>query len=105
MLLLAQVDCTLLRKDESRKHLEWRLRGNTVCNLGKTSGMQTKSFTNTCYILLSLSIFLTIRTCFAFKKYRPTDTSKFTFQALTRFEGVYENTDYITMNASGQAYG
>jgi hypothetical protein len=50
MLMLPQEDRALLRKDESRTHLEWRLRGSAVFNLSKTSGMLIKSFINIYYI-------------------------------------------------------
>jgi hypothetical protein len=49
-ILLPQADSALLRNDESRKHMEWRLCGNCVSNLSKTSGMHIKSFITIHYI-------------------------------------------------------
>jgi hypothetical protein len=67
------VDRVLLRKHESRKHLEWRLCGSAVSNLSKTSAMHIASFNN-------ISIYLTVYSCFAFRKY--TGIYKFLFRAL-----------------------
>jgi hypothetical protein len=78
MLISPQVNRALLRKDESRKHLEWRLCGSAVSNLSKTSGMHIKSFINIYYIHLYFPIFLTVYTCFAFKNY--SGTSKLHFE-------------------------
>jgi hypothetical protein len=55
--MLPQVDHALLRKDESRKHLEWSLCASAVSNLSKTSDMHIKSFINTYYIHLHFLIF------------------------------------------------
>jgi hypothetical protein len=52
MLVLPQVDHALLRNNEKRKDLEWRLSGSAVSNLSKTSGMHMKSFLNIYYIHL-----------------------------------------------------
>jgi hypothetical protein len=79
-MILPQVDRALLRKDELRKHLEWRLCGNAVSNVSKTSGMRVKLFINIYYIHLSLPTFLTAYSCLAFSKY--TGISKFPFRAL-----------------------
>jgi hypothetical protein len=56
MLMLPQIDRALLREDESRKHLEWRLSGSAVSNLGKKSGVHI-SFIHIYYVHLSFSIF------------------------------------------------
>jgi hypothetical protein len=77
MLMLSEVDRVLLRMNESRKHLDWRLCGSALSNLSKTSGMHIKAFIN---IYLSLFVFLTVYPCFAFKKY--TGTSEFPFRLL-----------------------
>jgi hypothetical protein len=57
MLMLPEVDRALLRKNESRKHLEWRLSGSAVSNLSKSSGKHIKSFINVYYIHLSFFCF------------------------------------------------
>jgi hypothetical protein len=80
MLMLPEVDRALLRKDEWRKCLEWRLGGIAVYNLCKASCTHTKSFTNIYYINLSLSISLRVQHCLAFKTY--TGTSIFPFRSL-----------------------
>jgi hypothetical protein len=40
--MLPEVAHALLRKDELRKRLEWRLCGSVVSNLSKTSAMHIK---------------------------------------------------------------
>jgi hypothetical protein len=57
--MLPEVDHALLRKNELRKHLEWRLCGRVVSNLSKTSAMHIKTFINIYiyYIHLSFTIF------------------------------------------------
>jgi hypothetical protein len=78
--MLPQVGNLMLRKDESRKHVEWRLCGRAVSYLSKTSGMHIKSliniYTTSTYLF---SVFLAVCPCFALKKY--ISTSKFPFRA------------------------
>jgi hypothetical protein len=50
--MLPQVDRAILRKEESTKHLEWRLCGGVMSDLSKTSGMHIKSFIIIYYIHL-----------------------------------------------------
>jgi hypothetical protein len=78
--MLAQVDSTLLKSDESRKHLDWRLCGNIVYNSCEMLGMYIKSFINIYYVYLSFLYFLTVYPCLAFEKY--IGTSKLPFRAL-----------------------
>jgi hypothetical protein len=55
--MFPQVDRALLRKGESRKHLEWSLCGSAVSDLSKTSDMRLKSFISIYYIHLFFYIF------------------------------------------------
>jgi hypothetical protein len=73
------IDSALLSRDESSKHLEWRLCVSAVSNLNKTSGMHV-SCINTYYIFIFYIYFLTIYHCFAFKNY--TGSCKFPFRSL-----------------------
>jgi hypothetical protein len=55
--MLLQVDRTLQRKDESRKHVERRLCGIAMSDLSKTSRVCIKSFISVYYIYIYIYIY------------------------------------------------
>jgi hypothetical protein len=74
----------LLRKNEWRKHLEWRLCGSFVSNLSKTSCIHIKVFVNVDYMNLFFSGFSEGISLFRFLRSMPAFLNP--FQALNRTE-------------------